>query len=207
MRSRRSRTLTVFVLAVAAHVALLALLALEQPELVFRPGPAVDRQAVVISLAPPPLFAPPPARKRPRRHEPQPPPTLPSEPPAPAAAAPPAPIELPDLARPVFRVWPRPLPGGVNWGGLGDFCDDPAHRLSPEARERCLKRWAKPTQQIAEIPPMIAREGKIEFDRRIHCREVYENAPLPVGTQMSDNGMFAGLGRAPSFKECPPADR
>jgi hypothetical protein len=149
------------------------------------------------------VFAPPPARKPPRQREPQAPPTFPAPPPAPASA-PPAVIELPNLARPVFRVWPRPLPGGVNWGGLGDFCDDPVRRLSPQARERCLKRWREPSQQIAEIAPLIAKEGQIEFDRRIHCRDKYDNAPIPIGAAETARET---LGYIPGFKECPPADR
>jgi hypothetical protein len=95
------------------------------------------------------------------------------------------------------------LPGGVNWGGLGLGCDDPNRRLSPEEKERCLKRW-KPGQQVAELAPLIAKEGKIEFDRRIHCRNKYDNASIPIGAAET---MQALLGYNPSFKECPPADR
>jgi hypothetical protein len=102
----------------------------------------------------------------------------------------------------VFRVWPRPLPGGTDWGGTG--CDDPVRHLSPEQREHCLKRWGSPNQQIAEIPAMIAKEGRIEFDRRAHCRDKYDNAPVPIGAAETARET---LGHNPNFAECPLADR
>jgi hypothetical protein len=203
-RTRRATTLTVFVLAIAGHALLIAMLALERPQVGFRIGPGLP--PVRVSLMPP---TPPAAASKPPSRRPPPPPSVPTlpipVPPAPVAPQASAPVELPNLARPVFRVWPRPLPGGTDWGGTG--CDDPVRHLSPEQREHCLKRWGSPNQQIAEIPAMIARDKQAAFDRRIWCRDKYNDAPVPIGTDASQNTMFPGLGYNPSLKDCPPGDR
>lgn len=203
-RARRSATLAVLALAVAGHAVLLAMLALESPDLRFRITPS-DRQAVWVTLAPP---LPQPVKPSPPNRRPPPQPSAPSLPsvlpPAPPAAPARATIELPNLARPVFRAWPRPLPGGVNWGAAEDGCDDPGHHLTPEQRERCLHRWGEPSQQIAEIAPLISPEGKAEFDRRIRCRDKIDKAPVPVGAEAEPETLAHFL---PSLRECPLADR
>ena len=189
------------VLAVAAHAVLLALLGLERPGLWLRPRPTLDRLAIDITLAPPLVFPPPPARKPSSR---KPAPAAPSSQlPTPAAVI--AESELPNLAKPVFRVWPRTLPGGVDWGGLDVGCDDPAaHHLSPEAKARCRQRWSKPSQQIAEIGPLIARDKQADFERRTWCRDKYELAGVPIGTA---DTFQQSLGYVPNFKDCPIGDR
>jgi hypothetical protein len=197
-RAKRSTTLAVFVLAIMAHGLLVAMLTLERPELVFR-RPTGEPPAIAVTLTPPPVVQPRPRRlRRKPEHAAAVAPSAP-QPPAPVAAG-----DLPNLARPVFRVWPRALPGGVNWGSAVDSCDNPVRPLTPEERERCRKRWGSQEQQIAEIPPLIDKEGRIEFDRRIHCRDKYENAPVPIGAAETARET---LGSSPSFRECPPADR
>ena len=200
-RARRSRTLAVLVLAVVAHGVLFALLAIKTAGFVFRPQPAPERLAIDVTLASPVVFPPLRARK-PAQAKPTP------APPAsqPAAQAPTvAQTELPNLAKPVFRVWPRALPGGVNWGGFDVGCDDPAaHHLTAAQREHCRTRWGEPSQQIAEIAPLIGKEKQAEFERRIWCRDKYELAGVPIGAA---EDFRQTLGHIPSMKECPLEDR
>jgi hypothetical protein len=202
-RAKRSTTVAVFVLAVVGHGLLIALLTLERPQFRFLPPALPERRTVEVTLTPlprVPLPKPPPNRPRisPERAPPAAPPA-----PAPPISVPAAPRELPNLARPVFRVWPRPLPGGVDWGGTG--CDDRNGRhLTDEQKEKCLKRWGSPSQVVAELPPMIAKQVKGEFDRRLHCQKAYDDAPVPIGAQPTAK---ATMGYIPSFKECPPGDR
>jgi hypothetical protein len=132
-RSRR-RMLVALAVVAAVHGLVLAQLALFQPGLRFRPGSDPDRQAVLVTLAPFPAAAPPP---------PLPPRTGPpavDEPvlpivdavPVPARIAEAGPEDPTNLARPVFRVWPRPLPPGVDWGGGPKIgCADRRDRILP----------------------------------------------------------------------------
>jgi hypothetical protein len=223
-RTARSRMLTALAV-VAAHVLMVALLALEVPTLITgAAGPAP--QGVTVTLAPPfsPQTRAPPSQPKPPRVEadtpsplaaPQVRPSTPAEARTAAAEG----VELPNLARPVFRTWPRPLPGGVDWGSATGFgCDDPdAYHLSAKAREKCLERWGREPRR--EIAALIGKEKRGAFERRMRCRDEYELAPVPSGTTPSGktapigSPMFnppaslAGLGSNPSLKDCPLSDR
>lgn len=215
-RAKPARILAVLVLALAAHGVLLALLAIELPGFAYRPQLGPDRAALIVSLTPLPLplpNAPPktsaPAGPKPAKPKPPKPAARAQASPELAANAAPSPpavaADLPNLARPVFRVWPRPLPGGVDWGGADLGCDDPGLRhMSAQAREDCLKRWGKQDQAKLELPPLIAPDKQAAFDRRIRCRDKYELAGVPVGT--AENFKLT-LGYNPSLKDCPVGDR
>jgi hypothetical protein len=117
-RSRR-RMLVALAAVAAAHGAVLAWLGLFQPTLRFRPGPDPDREAVFVTLAPFPAAAPAPPLPPTARPKAVDEPVLPvvDAAPVPARIAEAEPEDPTNLARPVFRVWPHPLPPGVDWGG------------------------------------------------------------------------------------------
>ncbi len=207
-------------LVLAGHVVVLALLALEVPGLM-TPPMRTTPEGVVIRLAPP-LPVPPSAQPRPRKFDASVPSPIQIPPPAPPTPQPPqAEAEAPNLAKPVFRTWPRPLPGGTDWtSALAFGCDDPdAYHLSKEAREKCLKRWAKPANPPQQIAALMPREKREAFARRARCRDAYELAPVPSGTASSERekpigspmlnppAEMTGLGHPPSVRDCPPGER
>jgi hypothetical protein len=219
---RRLRTLILLAAVGGAHLLVLALMSLETPSLWMRTA-SPWLQAVTVTLAPPvqtQRLRPPPKPQKEREREPRAAAAMASPaPPAPIAAIPES--ELPNLAKPVFRVWPRPLPGGTNWGASSWFgCDDPdAYHLDAKARERCKQRWEKTPTLKAELAPLIAAEKTAAYERRIRCRDKYELAAVPSGTASSRRdppigspmlnppASMRGLGYVPSLAECPPADR
>lgn len=221
MRRAKRSPIPAALLVLAGHAVMLALLALDAPDLVLAPTGATP-EGVIVRLAPP-MPLPPAARLKPRKVDPDRPSPIEVPPPAPVLPAPePAPeSEAPNLARPVFRTWPRPLPGGVDWTGATAFgCDDPdAYHLSKEAREKCLRRWARPAEPRREIAAAISRDKREAFERRIRCRDAYELAPVPSGTASSERARplgspnfnppasLTGLGSPPSLKDCPPGER
>jgi hypothetical protein len=197
--------LAVLALCVLAHGLVLALLAIEIP--VIRTGPEAppERFAVPIFLQPLPFISPPkpkPPKRKPKEEEPAPAPAPIPPPPAPPLLAQ---GELPNLARPVFKVWPRPLPGGTDWTRGNWFgCDDPAaHHLSAEAREKCKQRWRPPSEAGTEIAALIPKDKQAAFDRTAHCSKVYDQAGVPIGTAETARET---MGYIPSLRECGPGD-
>jgi hypothetical protein len=144
--ARRSRCRMPAALAAvtAAHALAVLWLALFQPTLRFRAGPDLERRALIVSLAQLPTAVPAPGPVRPPVAGLPILPILPVAAPEPAPAPDPAPIAdadgevLPSLARPVFRIWPHPLPPGVDWGsapGLGCADRQDQEQTAPVARE------------------------------------------------------------------------
>ena len=146
-RCSRCRTIAALAAVAAGHGLLAAWLALFQPTLKFHARPDLDRQAVLVTLARLPAAALTPRPRRPVRPPRVEAPILPAAAPAPGPTtlAEALPEDLPNLARPVFRVWPRPLPPGVDWSGPKLGCADGRKRgyadadgNSPAPGPRCL---------------------------------------------------------------------
>ena len=92
--------------------------------------------------------------------------------------------------------------------GLGTGCDDPdGIHFTAEQKEKCRTRWAGTSRVGLALAPLIDKGKLSDFERRIWCRDKYELAGVPNGSEYSNAGDITGLGYVPSFKECPAADR
>ncbi len=163
-----------------------------------------DRQrAIEVTLAPSL------ARRRPVSKRLRPRPELRS---APQAIVPPLPSPAnpaPESAAPLASGAERPGAPSIPFAGLRRSigCADPeAYHLSAAERDECRRRLGAGARNVAALPLMIGPEKRAAFDRSLHCRRIYHDAPMPIGTAASNTGI-AGLGYVPSLRECPAGDR
>lgn len=156
---RRWGTIVALAAAAAAHGLIVAWLAVLSPGLSFRAAPDPDRGVVLLSLQPlGEATAAKTLRPAPPAPAPRPKPRAPSPPVAAAGGAPGA--ELANLARPVFRVWPRPLPSGVNWGAAEPADCPAALRARPDApRPDCPRLLVLQTALAAPCPGRRAKDA------------------------------------------------
>jgi hypothetical protein len=118
-------------------------------------------------------------------------------------------VTLPEAAT------PAPNPGARLRGLLPSLsgrlgCDDAqASRLTPEQRQACANTLARLAQEARPLNIYIPEGKKVDYDRYVHCGEVYRHAGMPASGShdSSTPGSIAGLGYIPSFAECPVGDR
>jgi hypothetical protein len=209
-RARRKRPAAIAAASAVFHLVLLSALAIEAT----RPGAPASPEDTAIQvtlerppapIAPPepkPLAAPRPAstpKPAPLPRSPAPVAAPPSVAARPLAATPAAPASIDAGASAAMGNLTRALRGSVG-------CSNPdAVGLTPAERDACRRRLHAGLEDAKPLSGLTA-EKRARFDQVVHCREVYQNAGVPMPGSPS-NGPIAGLGYVPSLRECPPGAR
>lgn len=192
VRATDRRWMGVVVASVAAHAAILVVLALQHPQL---RGMALPPPIFEVTVAPLYLVEPKarqrqaaPIRPRPAR--------------LPLSAAPIAPLYAPPAPSPAtgFVVTAPPAPSAqlsqtLRRGGVGCLNPD---ALSPAERDRCLERLGDGSRGAAYLGQGLSAGKQREFDAiaaQKRAYRAYKEAPMPPGLSTSDAaGGIAGLG-------------
>ena len=207
LRTHRRRTAGATVASLILHV--LVLTGMVVGLKVAAPPP--EDRAMDVRLIPSPLAQPRPERAQrapsPSRRE-APAPLRPHLTPAPSAPVPTTalPQAAPPAAAPRPVYGPQALQPSLS-GRLG--CDDPLHiHLTPDQAQVCANNLAAIARAAKPLELNISARNKADYDRKVHCQDVYTHAGMPSsGSRDPSGGSIAGLGYVPSFKECPPGDR
>jgi hypothetical protein len=204
---RRRRLAAIAAGSVAVHLLILVLIGSYVPRTFWRIR-NLDQGAVQVQLERRPRPAPAEPRPRPQaltaRRAPTPTTAAASPAPAPAPAPHLPAVPPPPGAPSSWTVGPAQpaLPPGF----LGSL---QAHvgcagaelaRMSPGQREACARQLAEGAAEAPYIQAPIAAEKRAAWDRVVHCRKVYDDAGVPVGT----DGW--GLGYVPRLRDCGPKD-
>lgn len=201
------RWIPVVAASVAAHMGLLALLALKTPTFRTQAAPPPTFEVTVV-----PRFVPPQTLKDEQRTPPpRSPPLIPRRVVAPDTPLPVAPLIAP--AAPVragegrgVNLHPAPFPPGPKdqlrnalRGSPAGCANADSVILNKAERENCLERFGKGAKDAPFIEPPMSRDKRAAFDKAAERKKAYRDykeSNLPPGVTTKDGG--------PQMKELPP---
>lgn len=191
---RRLRQSLVVAASVAAHVAVLAALGLNHPDLTQAVPPPVFEVTVVPRYILPREAPPRPAQTPPTRS------VVPRRPISPDETLPVAPLITPGLPAPSADDPSVVAPGRLSrvLRGSPVGCAN-QWLLSPEEREACDRRFGKGAKDATFIEPPMSPEKRRAFDAAAASKRAYrayKEGHVPPGVTTKDGG--------PQMKELPP---